>query len=60
MTAPTKVIFQKDYHGFEDAVDIERDVSECFDARFNPAMEGIPGEFQGTIRVTVEYIPEEE
>lgn len=53
-------VFDKEYHGFEDAVDVFRDVSEAFDGRFNPSMKGIPGEFQGTMRVTITYEPSED
>lgn len=44
-----KTIFNKTYHGFEDVVDLERDISEMwYDS-------GLPGEFQGKVKVTVEY-----
>ena len=49
-----QVIFHKEYHGFEDVGDIERDVSEMWDGV------NIPGEFQGTITVTVEYTSSED
>lgn len=55
----SKVIFQKKYVGFESLYDIERDISEAFDTDFNPAAKDIPGEFQGTIQVTMTYTPEE-
>lgn len=50
-------LLDKEYHGFEDAVDIERDISEMF---HSPAADNIPGEYQGTIRVVVTYTPAEE
>jgi hypothetical protein len=55
-----KIIFKRDYHGFEDVVDLERDISECFDSRFNPEAKDIPNEFTGTVKVTIEYVPSEE
>lgn len=45
-----KILLSKVYHGFEDASDIERDVSEMFVGK------GILGEFQGSITVTVTYV----
>jgi hypothetical protein len=53
-----RVIWQHNYHGFESISDLDRDISECLDDRFNEKAKGIPGEFQGTIRVTVEYFPD--
>lgn len=53
-----RVIWQKRYHGFEDVFDLHRDISECLDGDFNEKAKDIPGEFQGTIKVTVEYFPE--
>lgn len=53
-------IFEKTYEGCEDAIDVFRDVGECFDGRFNPVMKQIPGEFQGTMRVTITYEPSED
>ena len=38
-----------EYHGFEDILDMEEDIMYCKE---------IPdGEFQGTVKITVEYIP---
>ena len=51
-----RIIFEKEYCGFEDVYDIDRDISEMWD---DPKAKGIPGEFQGVIKVTVEYIPAE-
>jgi hypothetical protein len=48
-------IFEKNYEGFESLSDIERDISECFDERFNEQMKFIPAEFQGTLTVTITY-----
>jgi hypothetical protein len=52
MTCSPTVLLSKTYHGFEDAVDLDRDVSEIFMGR-----DDIPGEFQGTITVTITYTP---
>lgn len=49
------IVFKKDYEGFESLYDIERDVIECFDPRFNNLAKNIPSEFEGTIKVTIEY-----
>lgn len=54
------VILDNEYHGFEAAVDIERDISEMFQYPNDPAVHDIPGEYQGTIRVTVTYTPPED
>jgi hypothetical protein len=54
MTCST-VLLSKTYHGFEDAADLDRDVSEIFMGR-----DDIPGEFQGTITVTITYTPPED
>lgn len=56
----SKIIWQKDYEGFEDLYDYFRDTTEAMDPTFNPNMAEIPGEFQGTMRVTIEYIEEGE
>jgi glutamate-1-semialdehyde aminotransferase len=52
-----KIIFNKHYHGFEDVYDLERDISEMWS---EPSAKGIPGEFQGTVTVTVTYTPSED
>lgn len=51
-----RLIFKKEYEGFESLSDIGRDVSEAFDKDFNPDVAFLPGEFQGTVRVIIEYI----
>ena len=56
----SKIIFNKDYCGFEDICDLDRDISEAFDRDFNPEMKNIPLEFMGTMRVTIEYFYEGE
>lgn len=50
-------VFQKEYYGFESWSDIGRDMDEIFD---QPGMATVSGESQGTLRITVEYIPEVE
>lgn len=48
------VILRREYGGFESIADLDRDVYE--------AIEGadIPGEFQGTMTVTITYEPGED
>ena len=57
------VLFKKEYDG-ESIVDIDRDVSECFDTRFNPAAAQIPqdkhGIQQGKFTVQISWEPDEE
>jgi len=48
--------FEKTYHGFEAVSDLGRDIDEMWQYE----LKDIPGEFQGTIKVTVEYIPSED
>jgi hypothetical protein len=55
-----QVIYSREYHGFESLSDIGRDVEEAFDANFNPLMDDIPGEFQGTMTVTITFTPASE
>lgn len=47
-----RFLLNKSYYGFEDILDGFRDVEECVHV--------LPGEFSGTVRITVEYIPSEE
>jgi hypothetical protein len=49
------VVFHKNYNGFESLQDYHRDISEAIDSDFNPVMKMIPGEFKGTISVTIIY-----
>lgn len=49
------VIFEKEYYGFEDISDLERDMIEAFDPKYNKRAEKIPGEFEGTVKITVTY-----
>lgn len=51
----SKIIFEKEYHGFEAIVDLEEDISDLWDARLNKAVKDIPGEFQGTVKVVITY-----
>lgn len=44
-------VFEKEYYGFESLYDMERDVSEAIE--YSDVK--IPGEFQGTIKVTITY-----
>ena len=48
-----KTIFDGTYEGFESLADIDRDISEMWDT----SSVGIPGEFQGKVRVQVWYEP---
>lgn len=54
----SKVIFKKEYDG-ESLCDVERDMSEAFDPRFNIDVQDIPvdeyGFSQGTFKVTIEW-----
>jgi hypothetical protein len=49
------IFFEKEYNGFEDIYDLERDVMEALDSRFNEKAKVIPAEFQGTIKVVMTY-----
>jgi len=49
------VILEKEYYGFEDASDLERDVVEAIDG----LEEDISSEFTGTIKVVMTYEEEE-
>lgn len=57
-------IFEKEYDG-ESIVDMERDISECLDADYNPAvaqipeMEDSPGFWAGKFVVTVTWVPDD-
>lgn len=58
----SKVIFHKEYDA-ESLCDVERDVIESFDERFNAAMIPVPqdpetGFCEGTFIVTIEWKPE--
>lgn len=48
-----KILLEKDY-SWEELCDLERDVYEAVEYA-----EGIPGEYEGVIRVTMEYIKDE-
>jgi len=50
-----RVIFEKEYSGYESISDLERDMIECFDPKYNKEARHIPGEFEGNVRVKVTY-----
>ena len=50
-----RTLFEKTYYGFEDFADYFRDVHEAVDADFNPLMKTVSGEFQGRVKITIEY-----
>ncbi|UKL15024.1 hypothetical protein hairong_120 [Pseudomonas phage hairong] len=58
-------VFRKEYDG-ESIVDMGRDLSECLDERFNPAvkeipeMEESPGFWAGKFVVNVIWVPDDE
>lgn len=51
----SKIILDTEYHGFESISELINGEDFCY------ALEksDVPGEFQGTLKVTVEYIPAE-
>ena len=51
-------IFEKDYN-WEELYDFERDLTEALDPTFNDKAP-TEGEFKGIIKVTVEYLEEED
>jgi hypothetical protein len=55
------IILDKQYDG-ESIVDLNRDVSEMLDEKFDPRIKTIPrdkyGFMQGTFKLTVEWVPE--
>lgn len=55
-------IFEQTYSG-ESLVDAPRDIDEAFQEAFTPALKKIPtdeyGFWQGSFKVTIEWIPEE-
>lgn len=59
-----KQVFEKSYDG-ESIVDVNRDVHEAFDERFNPVVKDIPempnfpGFWDGKFTVTVTWEPNE-
>lgn len=50
-------IFKKIYEGFEDIVDLERDISEMWNDKINPLVKDIPSEFKGSVQVRITYVP---
>ncbi len=53
------ILLKKQYHGFEDFYDYFRDVAEICEFPEDPNFKKVKGEFQGTVKVTVEFIPAE-
>lgn len=47
-----EVFWKKQYHGFEDAYDIGRDVSEMWDEQ---EMKRLSPEFEGILTITITY-----
>lgn len=60
-----KILYRKDYDG-ESIVDMGRDLSECFDPRFNPIveeippMESTPDFMSGTFTLSLTWVPDEQ
>jgi hypothetical protein len=54
------VIFKKEYHGYEELFDYFRDMDEAVRSDFNDKAEILNGEFSGTVKVTIEYVKEDE
>ena len=57
------IIFKEKYYG-ESLFDVQRDIIECFDARFNPVVDGIPADKHGfalgVFKVTVDWCEDEQ
>ena len=53
-------ISESNYHGFGALSDAQRDLQENIKGCFNPKANAIPGEYQGTVKVTIEYLPSED
>lgn len=53
------ILLKKEYHGFESFYDYFRDVQEICEFPEDNGFKKVKGEFQGTVKVTVEFIPEE-
>lgn len=58
----SKIVFHRNYDG-ESIVDLNRDIFECFDPKFNDSMIGIPvdehGFMKGKFRVNVFWAEDE-
>jgi hypothetical protein len=50
-----KTLFEKEYEGYEQTVDMEDDFLDLFDERYNDNVKGLPLEFKGKIKVLVTY-----
>lgn len=57
MKNKTITLLKKEYHGFEDFYDYFRDVSEICEFPEDKQFSKVKGEFNGTIKVTVEFEP---
>lgn len=53
------LIFEKDYEGFESCYDLQRDMIEAFDPRFNDGAKNLSPEFNGTLTVKMTYKEEQ-
>ena len=51
------IIFSKEFRGFEALQDWDRDMSEAIQSDYNPAAAVLNGEYEGTVLVTITYIP---
>ena len=54
---PGIILFEKDYYGFEDMFDLDRDMSEILSFENK---DKVPSEFSGIVRVSVEYYPSDD
>lgn len=53
------ILLEKEYNGFEEFYDYFRDISEICDFPQDSDFKKVRGEFQGTVKVKVEFIPAE-
>lgn len=53
-----KILIYENTYWWENLYDIERDVGEAFDQDLNPNMKTIDDEFNGVMKITIEYIDE--
>lgn len=51
------VIFDKLYPGVDTLADIDMDINEAISSEYNPKAHVLNGAFQGTVQVTITYIP---
>ena len=57
ITRRPRVVFEQKFESWESLSDWDRDMTEALDQDYNPAMKGIPGEFDGTFHVVITYTP---